>query len=342
VGNHGARTPVIAVEQLTKVYEPSPIWLRFLLRTAITSPVTALDGISFQVTAGQICAVVGPNGAGKSTLFRVLSGLTTPTAGTATVMGRDVTTESLAVRRTIGFMPAGDQTIYLRLSCRENLRFHGRLQGMGDRDLDRSISETLALVGLSEAADWVGFALSAGMRARLMLARALLHRPQVLILDEPTGAVDPVGSFDLLQTIQRVAAESGVTVLLSSHRLEEIEALHDQVLLLDRGQCLHFGDLRSLRRVTEIPRIELSFEAGDLAASAAATLSAVQAVQILEVGDRHVTVSTDIGTGRLLESLNGQLVGLCSVREVTLPLRDLLAKIFATPAGSQIRGPRWK
>ena len=145
--------PLVRVVGVCKVYEPSPMWLRFLLRSAITDPVVALDDVNFEVMPGEICAVVGPNGAGKSTLFRVLTGLTTPTKGSATILGIDVVKESTSIRRMIGFMPSDERTLYLRHTCRENLRFHGRLQGMRLRETLARVDETLEQVGLAHAAD---------------------------------------------------------------------------------------------------------------------------------------------------------------------------------------------
>lgn len=325
---------LVEVRDLTKVYDPSPLWLRFLLRSAVTSPVTALDGISLELPGGQVCAVVGPNGAGKSTLFRILTGLTTPTSGTVSVCGIDASQGGRAVREAIGFVPAGDQTLYLRLSCIENFLFHGRLQGLGGRELDRRVQDTLEQVGLGGVGTRAGFALSAGMRARLQLARALFHRPRVLILDEPTAAVDPVGSYELLQIIQRVAAEDGVSVLLSSHRLEEIEALHDRVALLDQGHVVYVGDLDSLRRRYQRPVVELSFDTSEQLQVAMDSFKGLPDLDIVAVDSCRVSVATRSHVGVLLQHLNGQLAGLASVTKSQLPLRDLLQEILGSSPGS--------
>ncbi|MGH9067110.1 MAG: ABC transporter ATP-binding protein [Acidimicrobiales bacterium] len=331
--------PAIQVRDLVKVYEPSPLWLRFLLRSAVTSPVIALAGVSLAVGRGEVCAIVGPNGAGKSTLFRVLTGLTTPTSGSASVCGIDVTIDSRAVRELIGFVPAGDQTLYLRLSCIENLLFHGRLQGLGRHDLDRQVKESLDQVGLGGVGSRVGFALSAGMRARLQLARALLNRPQVLILDEPTAAVDPVASYELLQVIERVAAERGVSVLISSHRLEEIEALHDRVVLFDGGRIVYSGDLESLRRLYHRPVIELGFETTEQLEGALDVFSSVAGLDVLAVAGCRVSLSTGMAIGALLQRLDGQLGGLAFVSETQMPLRDLLHDILDPTRAPASAGP---
>jgi ABC-2 type transport system ATP-binding protein len=320
-------TPVVEVTSLRKVYDPSPWWMRLLLRTSTPTSVVALDDISFTVGRGRICAVLGPNGAGKSTLFRILTGLTTPTAGTARVLGLDAATDSTRVRRHVGFMPADDRSLFLRQTCVENLVFHGRLQGMPESKLRRRVGEVLELVALVGARDRVGFALSAGMRARLQLARALLHEPQVLILDEPTGSVDPVGAGELLEVVQRVTVECHLSVLISSHRLEEIETLHDYVLLMDRGRVVHAGDLDSLRRAWDQPRIEIRFTRPGACARAGRLLRQAGVSIAAETGDVLV-VTTDMGTGRLLTLLDGQLGDVGSVREHRLALRDLLETVL--------------
>ncbi|HEU4895281.1 MAG TPA: ATP-binding cassette domain-containing protein, partial [Acidimicrobiia bacterium] len=116
--------------------------MRLILRTSTKEPVVALDDVSFEVQPGELLAILGPNGAGKSTLFRIITGLTTPTTGTASVLGLDTTTKSSDVRRLIGFMPAENRTLLLRHSCRENLAFHGRLQGIPEKRLKGQIDET--------------------------------------------------------------------------------------------------------------------------------------------------------------------------------------------------------
>jgi ABC-2 type transport system ATP-binding protein len=323
--------PVVEVQHLTKVYEPSALWMRFLLRSAIDQPVRALDDVSLSVRPGEVCAVVGPNGAGKSTLFRILTGLTTATSGSATIMGSDIEREPRRVRKLVGFMPSDDRSLYLRHTCEQNLAFHGRLQGLSGSRLKAVVGETLELVGLGGTSTRTGFALSAGMRARLQLARALLHRPKVLILDEPTANVDPVGSYLLLGLIERLTKEQGLAVLLSSHRLEEIDALHDNVAFLDRGVLVHWGDLHSLRDVWEHPRVVVRFDAADSARAAAGQLASAPGVDVVAVDAESVTAVVAGTTGDLLVSLDGHLARVASIEEARMPLRELLTRLVELP-----------
>lgn len=318
---------IVEVTDLRKTYEPSPLWMRALLRTAVREPVVALDGVSLKVHPGEICAIIGENGAGKSTLFRVLTGLTTPTSGSARILGYDVTSGSTSIRRSIGFMPAEQRSLLLRHTCRENLEFHGRLYGIAKSKLRGRISDTLELVGLTQAADRGGFALSSGMAARLMLARALLHKPSVLILDEPTGAVDPIGSYQLLELIQRLASEEGIAVLLSSHRLDEIEALHDHVILLDRGRIIYSGDLEHLRSLWERPRFEVEFLTAAVTKSAARLLNMMDQTATEVVDEHSLIVSTDLGLGALLRSLAAHIESVHSVKESRIGLHELLTRV---------------
>jgi ABC-2 type transport system ATP-binding protein len=303
--------------------------MRLLVRSASLVPVTALDDVTFSLAAGEICAVIGPNGAGKSTLFRILTGLTTPSAGTARVLGMDPVTDAHRIRRQVGFMPAEDRTLFLRHTCRENLRFHGRLQGIDESTLKQRIDDVLDLVGLGEAKDRTGFALSSGMRSRLMLARALVHEPKVLILDEPTGAVDPIGAHEFLELIIKITIERGTATLISSHRLEEIDALRDNVLLLDRGRVVMSGHLEEFQRVAA-QRVYDVVCADDLAAERVVTRLRTHVATPAEVHRSGRIVSYPVGEHenfdlQWLPELGGDVEGV-SLRH--LSLRETISSLL--------------
>jgi ABC-2 type transport system ATP-binding protein len=316
--------PILTVDGVGKVYEPYAPWMRLMLRSSTTESVVALDGVSFDVYPGELRVILGPNGAGKSTLFRILTGLTTPTTGTATILGFDATRDSTQVRRDIGFMPAENRTLLLRHSCRENLEFHGRLQGISKEALRPRVDETLEMVGLYEARDRVGFALSTGMLARLMLARAIMHNPKVLILDEPTGAVDPLGAYELLRLVQKIAAEGSLAVLISSHRLDEVEMLNDQVLLLNRGQVVHNGSLDSMVSSFRRPLVEIVFEESGAAIDASRTLETVSGVESVTLDGSTVVVGSALSLSEILGKLDGYADHVASIGRTRPKLRDVL------------------
>ena len=325
--------PIVTIDHIHKVYEPYSRWMKLMLRSATTEPVVALEDVSFDVYPGELRVILGPNGAGKSTLFRVLTGLTTPTDGAATILGLDATRESTKVRKLVGFMPAENRTLLLRHSCRENLEFHGRLQGIEEADLRNRVDETLEMVGLFEARDRVGFALSTGMLARLMLARAILHTPSVLILDEPTGAVDPIGAYELLRLVQKIAAEGNLAVLISSHRLDEVEMLNDQVLLLNRGNVVYDGPLETMAATSLRPKVEIVFEEPAAAASASQTLKRVVGVNDVTVDGGTVVVGSDLSLAQIVSELDGHVDGVSSIGHARPKLRDVLEEMLRPEHG---------
>ncbi|MBB5480507.1 ABC transporter ATP-binding protein [Micromonospora parathelypteridis] len=329
----GARSPadaeeVLVLSGLTKVYEPTPKWMRVLARTHIKSDVIALDGIDLTVRAGEICAIVGPNGAGKTTLFRIIVGLTTATSGEGTLLGLDVERDSEQIRQVVGWMPADDRSLLMRATARENLHMHGRLQGMSPRLMATRIPEVLATVDLESRIDTVVAGLSAGMKARLRLARALLSGPRVLILDEPTGAVDPIAAHGLLDLITDLVQRERLAVLISSHRLEEIEALRSQALLLDKGRVKYFGDLDSLREQWERPQLELVFASTDAADQAAADLTSLGLELTVDGPTLRCWLKVRDGAGDVLAALGAGARQVRHVREIPMPLRDLIARAY--------------
>lgn len=327
--------PSIAADNLVKVYEPSPKWMRVLVRSNVKRAVRAVDGISFEINPGEICVVLGPNGAGKTTTFRMLVGLTTPTFGRCSIMGFDSIKQSVDVRRQVGWMPGDQRAFLMRHSVMENLRFHGQLQGMDKNELARSIDETLDLVGLGGRGQNTVFSLSSGMKARLQLARALLHRPQVLILDEPTGAVDPVASHQLVSLIRDIVMERQIAALISSHRLEEIETLHSRVLMLDDGRLRYDGDLESLRSKYAGPRIEMAFRdsVGTDEAETALRTANIGIITRVESTDLVCELRPEVRHADVLRILHNQTEDILSLAERETPLHAILANIYRETEG---------
>ncbi len=208
--------------------------------------VQALAGVSFSVRAGEVFALLGPNGAGKSTTVRILATLTRPDAGRAEVAGHDVRREAGAVRRVIGYVPQ-DSGVDQFGTGRENLQLQGRVQGLAGSALRERVDYLLELVGIAEAADRIVKGYSGGMRRRLDIALGLVHRPQVLFLDEPTTGLDPEARVQMWEEVGRLRREEELTILLTTHYLEEADELADRLAIVSRGQVVAGGTPTELK-----------------------------------------------------------------------------------------------
>lgn len=201
--------------------------------------IKALDGLNLAVESGEIYGFLGPNGAGKTTTIRILTGTTRPTSGTASVGGVDVAVDPVAAKSHFGVV-SQHVNIDPDLTVRENFELHGILHGMGKADREARITEMLDFAELSDRAGSLAKTLSGGMKRKLTIARALLHRPRILFLDEPTTGLDAASrrrSWDLVRSIRA----DGVTVFLTTHYIEEAEALCDRVGIVDRGRLIDEG-----------------------------------------------------------------------------------------------------
>jgi ABC-2 type transport system ATP-binding protein len=209
--------------------------------------VTALDGVSFAVERGIVFGLLGPNGAGKSTTVKILTTLSSPDHGTARVAGHDVASEADAVRRAIGVV-SQRSTVDREATARENIRLQGQVYGMYGDPLERQIDELLARFNLSDAADRIARTLSGGMERRLNIAMALVHEPRILFLDEPTTGLDPEVRTEMWEEISSLAKEQGITILLTTHYLEEADRLASRLVILDRGKVVAEGSPEVLKR----------------------------------------------------------------------------------------------
>ncbi|HDI11221.1 MAG TPA: ABC transporter ATP-binding protein [Candidatus Acetothermia bacterium] len=212
--------------------------------------VKAVDGLDLVIEEGEIYGLLGPNGAGKTTTILILLGLTEPTAGEVRVLGYNPTREPLKVKRLTGYLPE-NVGFYDELSARENLRYTASLNGIPDREAKRRIQEVLEMVGLSDVADRPVGAFSRGMRQRLGIADVLLKKPKFVILDEPTSGIDPEGAREILEMIVRLRDERGMTILLSSHLLHQVQRVCQRVGIIHRGKLVAQGTVDELSAVVE-------------------------------------------------------------------------------------------
>lgn len=211
-----------------------------------------LNGVSFAVEQGDIFGYLGPNGAGKTTTIRILLGLLCPTSGSARILGEDVSRDE--ARRRVGFVLESDG-LYENKTAEENLAYYARLYRVSESA--RKIDSVLDLVGLRERArDKVG-TYSKGMRQRLALARAMVHDPPLLILDEPTAGVDPSGQIEVREVLLAMARKEEKTIFFSSHNLDEVQRICNRIALISRGEIKLCGDLEELRRERSANEVEV-------------------------------------------------------------------------------------
>lgn len=225
----------------------------------------AVDGVSFSVEAGSVCALVGPNGAGKTTLLRMLAGLLEPSEGTAVIDGIDVRSGARAVHERLGFLP-DTFGLYEELTARAYLEYFHLAYRLPPGDVENRTARVLQDVGLGDQADRPIRSLSRGMRQRLGLARTLLHDPRLLLLDEPASGLDPGARADL-QELLRSLAKRGKTILVSSHILSELEGYCSHLAILDRGRLVYSGSIQEARQEMEQARRLRLRVAGDVAAA---------------------------------------------------------------------------
>jgi len=224
--------PIISIENLKKYYKN----------------VKAVDGISLDIKEGEIFGLLGPNGAGKTTTLLILTTLRKPTSGSANVNGFDVVKQSDKVRKSIGIVfqdPSSDDI----LTGYENLKLHGMLYGMPTDLREKRIKEVLALVGLSDRKNDLVKHYSGGMRRRLELARGLMHYPKVLFLDEPTLGLDPQSREQIWEYITKLAKKEKISIVLTTHYMEEAELLCDRLAIIDYGKVVVLGSPEELKKV---------------------------------------------------------------------------------------------
>jgi ABC-2 type transport system ATP-binding protein len=302
--------PVISIQRLTKSY----------------GQVAAVRELDLDVRRGEVFGLLGPNGAGKTTTILTLLGLAEPTSGTVHVLGLDPTREALKVKRRVGYVP-DSVGFYGTMTGRENLRYTARLNGLDDAE-DR-IAEVLDQVGLADAADTRTAAYSRGMLQRLGIADALVKSPEVMILDEPTIAIDPEGVQRVLALIRRLRDEHGMTVLLSSHLLYQVQEVCDRVGIFVKGRLVAVGSVEELSRRLAAGRTVLEVGVADDLSAAARRLSALDGVgQVDREGDLLIAVCERDVRGRIADALTGAGHTLLHLRQRSSHLDEIYHRYF--------------
>jgi ABC-2 type transport system ATP-binding protein len=287
-----------------------------------------VDGLSFEVRRGEVFGFLGPNGAGKTTTLRMIATLVAPDAGTITIDGVDAIGSPLAARGRMAYVPA-EAGLPERLTPREVVRLFARIQGVdgGDRLADALLDR----MGATSYAETPCGDLSTGMKRRVVLARALVHEPRVLLLDEPTDGLDPVQRDDMLSLIRRIGTEFGIDVVLSSHLLDEVERVCDAAVILGEGRVLAAGPLDELRVRVGGWTVELDGGTGDLAAALVARGATVEA-------DAHrLRVDGIAGPGVVRDLVADLGLALVRLQRRRLSLEDVFldAGMFDRPGSPQ-------
>ena len=308
----------IEAEKLRRTYKSTSGFARRRTKT-----IEAVRGIDFEVGEGELFGLLGPNGAGKTTTIKMLVTLLIPTSGTARVLGLDVVRDARAVRRKIGYVFGGERGAYDRLSGLDNLRYFAELYGVPPKVQKQRIPELLELVGLTGREKDRVEGYSRGMKQRLHIARGLLHDPPVVVLDEPTIGLDPVGARDLRHTVAELA-RSGKTVLLTTHYMYEADALCNRIAVIAHGEIVATGTPSDLKSIVA-DRTVVEIEAFGAPEETIQKLREAPGVTSVAVEDREqaqvLVVQSPHGlelTQELLGYLDGVRVGRVAAREPTL------------------------
>jgi ABC-2 type transport system ATP-binding protein len=297
--------------------------------------VRALDGLSFQVPAGAVFALLGPNGAGKTTTVRILTTLARPDSGSASVAGFDVLADASRVRSLIGAVSQHSGAVAL-LSGQENLELQAKLYGVRGRAMRRRVAELLDQFGLADAAGRPVRTYSGGMRRRLDVAMVLVHRPAVLFLDEPTTGLDPEGRADLWEVLTGLAADSGTTILVTTHYLEEADQFAAHVAIVDQGRIVAQGTPSELK--SELRGDSVLLDLGDPAwvGEARKALSPVTEIRGLSADGAQLRARVNDGPKALAAVLAGLDAAQVPVRSVTVA-RPSLDEVYLHHAGRSFR-----
>jgi len=296
--------------------------------------VRAVDGLTLDVAPGTIFGFLGPNGAGKTTTIRLLLGLLEPSAGEAQVLGYDVRTEAGAIRTRCGALLEHDG-LYERLSAQDNLEFFARIWRVSASERQDRIRELLTHMQLWERRKEPVSRWSRGMKQKLAVARTLLHRPELVFLDEPTAGLDPVAAASLRDDLESLAKQEGVTVFLTTHNLAEAERLCDQIGVIRQGRLVAMGAPQELRARTSAPRVEIAGSGFD--ANVLSQLRRRPEVAGVDLRDGHLIIdlSRDVEVAPLVSMIVGAGGAVEGVQKETASLEEVFLTLMEERAEAQ-------
>lgn len=310
--------PILVVENLVKRFNHT----------------AAVDGVSFEVSEGEVFGFLGPNGAGKSTTISMIAGLLRPSSGRILVDGHDLAAEPMAAREVLGYIPQ-DIALYPNLSALENLVFWGQMYGLGGPELRRRAWKVLSIVGLADRAKERVGTFSGGMKRRINIGCGLMHNPKLVLMDEPTVGIDPQSRNNILETVKELNA-AGLTVIYTSHYMEEVEFLCDRLAIMDHGKVIASGSIGQIRRLAGDDD-ELTIKVDEKVP--APVLELIHSFQgVREVTDPDHTVRILAGSGRtvLAHAITAIAAAGVNVRSVSVREPDL-ESVFLHLTGKALR-----
>ena len=222
----------------------------------------AVNGVTFNVEEGEIFGLLGPNGAGKTQTISMLTGVIEPTSGTARIGGFDIKDQTMEIKKINGLVPQ-DLALYPTLSARANLQFFGRIYGLHGQELKSRVEDVLRIVALTDRADQAIEKYSGGMKRRVNIAAGLVHQPRLLFLDEPTVGVDPQSRNHIFESVQRLNRERGMSIVYTSHYMEEVELLCERVAIIDQGQIIAMDTVKNLIAILGGGVVQIGLDAVD-------------------------------------------------------------------------------
>lgn len=304
-------TEIIEVKDIVKVYR---------------NGVKAVKGISFSVSKGEIFGLLGPNGAGKSTLLKMLSTLLRPTSGTAIVDGLDIVKDAGEIRKRIGLV-AEKMILYDYLTPYENLKLFGKLYDIEDKALDERIDELLKTVEMDKWKNERVKNFSTGMRQRINLIRGLINYPEVLFLDEPTLGLDPHSSVEIRRLIAKLNREMGITVILTTHYMEEVDALANRIAIINNGKIAALDTSENLkRRISEEKVLEVKITNSAKAIKSIRTLDCVRDVSSRD-GELRIYGQGENFVDNVIDSIKSSDSRIISIKEIEPSLEDVFIKL---------------
>jgi len=310
---------LIATENLTKAF----------------GDFVAVDNITFDIKKGEIFGLLGPNGAGKSTTIRMLSTLTRPTKGTATIGGFDIVKQDTDVRKLIGIV-SEKMIMYNRLTARENLWFFGNLFGMPREELNKRIQELLQLVQLTKWEKAQVGTFSTGMKQKMNIIRALLNMPQVLFLDEPTLGLDPQSTVEIREFIRKLNREHNTTILITTHMMGEADLLCDRIGIMDHGKIVALDTSTNLKSaIAGANTTVLTLEIANLTPDLLATVRSLECVEaVSQENSRHLRIHAhgDGAFDSIIDAVRGRKANIVSIQNIQPTLEDVFLHITGRDA----------